>query len=59
MSKENIVYEFNITIEGTGEDVDQAFQNALDKINENPGEAIKGEVIYVNVSSDTDIEIEN
>ena len=40
-------YEFNITVVGTGEDVDDAFSNALDKLSMDAGSAIKGEVIYV------------
>ena len=58
--KENISYEFCITIEGSGADVDDAFQNALDSMANDPGKVIKGEVIYVKISDDnSDIEIEN
>jgi len=44
-------YEFCLTVVGTGNDIDEAFQNALDLLKENPNEAIKGEVIYVNLST--------
>jgi hypothetical protein len=44
-------YEFNITIVGTGVDIDSAFQNALDMFAENPLDTIKGEVVYVNVAT--------
>ena len=58
--KDNTSYEFCITIEGSGADVDDAFQNALDSLVNDPGEVIKGEVIYVKMSDDkSDIEIEN
>ena len=40
-------YEFNITIVGTGADVDDAFKNALKKLNEDPESSIVSEVIYV------------
>lgn len=39
-------YQFNITIEGEGVDVDEAFQNAIDNFNKDPALAIKEEVIY-------------
>ncbi len=58
--RENTSYEFCITIEGSGADVDDAFQNALDSMASDPGKVIKGEVIYVKISDDnSDIEIEN
>ena len=58
--RENTSYEFCITIEGSGADVDDAFQNALDNMASDPGKVIKGEVIYVKISDDnSDIEIEN
>jgi len=44
-------YEFNITIVGTGVDVDSAFQKALDMLAENPFDVIKGEVVYVNATT--------
>ena len=44
-------YEFNITIVGSGSDVDEAFSNALNKLSEDAGAAIKGEVIYVSISN--------
>ena len=39
-------YQFNITIEGEGVTVDEAFQNAIDNFNKDPRLAIKEEVIY-------------
>jgi len=39
-------YQFNITIEGEGVTVNEAFQNAIDKFNKDPHLAIKEEVIY-------------
>ena len=44
-------FEFNITIVGTGVDVDSAFQQALDMLAENPFDIIKGEVVYVNMAT--------
>ena len=49
-------YEFSITITGTGEDVDDAFQNALDKLSADPYGAITNEVIYVVAGSNPDEE---
>ena len=46
-------YEFNITIVGTGECVDSAFQDALDRVSENPFDCIIGEVVYVNKNKAT------
>jgi len=40
-------YEFNITIVGTGADVDDAFKNALKMLSEDPELSIVSEVIYV------------
>ena len=40
-------YSFNITIVGTGKNVDEAFENALDALGAKPNEAILGEVGYV------------
>ena len=52
-------YEFCITIVGVGSDVDEAFQDALDRMKDNPDKAIEGEVIYAKVTSDVGIDIEN
>jgi hypothetical protein len=56
-------YEFNITVVGAGKCVDSAFQDALDKLSENPFDAIKGEVVYVNKATveaeDEEIEAED
>ena len=38
MSKE--LYEFSITVLGSGESVDEAFSDVLKKLSENPEEAI-------------------
>ena len=40
-------YEFSITVIGTGESVDDAFQNALDELSVDPYSVITNEVIYV------------
>ena len=40
-------YEFSITVIGTGENVDDAFQNALDELSADPYSVITNEVIYV------------
>ena len=40
------VYEFNITILGSGDCIDEAFQSALDNLKEKNSSAIVGEVIY-------------
>ena len=40
-------YEFSITVVGTGETVDDAFQNALDELSVDPYSVITNEVIYV------------
>ena len=45
-------YEFNITVTGTGEDVDAAFEDVLKSLKEDPMSAIKGEVVYVNKSDE-------
>ena len=39
-------YEFNITIFGKGKDPDEAFEDALSKLKEDPSRAISNEVIY-------------
>ena len=44
-------FEFNITVVGTGNDVDEAFENALWLLAQNPNEVIKGEVVYVNMTT--------
>ncbi len=45
-------YEFNITVIGTGTDVDSAFSNALDSIANDPTTCISGEVVYVKKTTD-------
>jgi hypothetical protein len=45
-------YEFNITVVGYGESVDEAFSNVLDSLKENPEEAITNEVVYVITNND-------
>ena len=53
-------YEFNITIVGNGNDVDEAFSNALRRLSEDAESAIKGEVIYVSLLEEaTPIENDN
>jgi|TARA_R110001583_G_scaffold16234_3_gene66086 hypothetical protein len=47
-------YEFNITVVGSGKDADEAFSDALSKLAQDAGSAIKGEVIYVNLSESED-----
>jgi len=59
MNEEKTSYEFCITIVGEGSDVDEAFQNALDRMKDNPNEAIEGEVVYAKVTSGINIDIEN
>ena len=59
MNEEKTSYEFCITIVGVGSDVDEAFQNALDKMKDSPNKAIEGEVIYAKVTSDVSVDIEN
>ena len=44
-------YKFNFTVVGSGGDLDDAFQNAIDNFCADPGNAIDGEVIYVAVDS--------
>tara|TARA_A100001011_G_scaffold396794_1_gene495831 strand:- start:1559 stop:1729 length:171 start_codon:yes stop_codon:yes gene_type:complete len=39
-------YEFNITIFGKGENPDEAFEDALKKLRDEPSTAISDEVIY-------------
>ena len=40
-------YEFNITVIGTGNDVDDAFQDVLESLKVDPMSIIRGEVVYV------------
>ena len=47
-------YSFNITLMGAGEDVDDAFQNAINSFCESPEDAIEGEVIYVKVDKNNE-----
>jgi len=56
MDEEHTSYEFCITIVGVGTCLDEAFQDAIDTLKENPNEAIKGEVIYVKSTADSIIE---
>jgi len=42
----NETYEFNITICGSGNSLDEAFEDALNKLRENASEAITQEVVY-------------
>ena len=46
-SVNDITYEFNITVVGTGKDVDSAFQDVLDTLKSDPMSIIRGEVVYV------------
>ena len=39
-------YKFNFTVAGTGQSIDDAFQDAIDSFCKDPGDAIEGEVIY-------------
>ena len=40
-------YEFNIVVAGYGESVDEAFNDILDSLREDPEAAIINEVVYV------------
>jgi len=42
-------YEFNLVVAGYGESVDEAFNNVLNSLQENPEAAIINEVVYVAV----------
>ena len=42
----NETYEFNITICGSGSSLDEAFEDALNKLKEDASEAITQEVVY-------------
>ena len=44
-------YEFNLVVVGYGESVDEAFNEILDSLRENPEAAIINEVVYV-ITSD-------
>jgi len=46
-------YEFNITVVGYGEAVDEAFANVLDSLKEDPEAAIINEVVYVIANNDS------
>ena len=52
--RKDIEYEFNITVVGTGKDVDDAFQDVLDTFKSDPMSIIKGEVVYVAKSREED-----
>lgn len=45
-------YQFNLTVVGFGETVDDAFDDALDALKEDPSAAITNEVVYVLVDED-------
>ena len=49
-------YEFSITVEGIGDNVDQAFSDALEKLSKDPHNSITNEVIYVVGKSDEESE---
>ena len=51
-------FEFNITIVATGSNVDEAFENALSNLVEDPFGAIRGEVVYVNKTTSGEAEAE-
>jgi len=40
-------YEFNITVVGVGNSVDEAFSNVLESLREDPEAAIINDVVYV------------
>ena len=44
-------YEFNLVVAGYGESVDEAFNNVLNSLKEDPEAAIINEVVYV-ITSD-------
>jgi hypothetical protein len=52
-------YEFNITVAGNGESVDEAFANVLDSLKEDPAAAIINEVVYVIANNDNQEESDN
>lgn len=52
-------YEFNITVEGVGETVDEAFQRALDALKKDPEAAITNEVVYVAVDDSKGSDLDN
>ena len=47
-------YQFNITVEGSGNSPDEAFANALEKLSSSdPGSAVINEVVYTKVIKET------
>ena len=45
-------YEFNLVVVGYGESVDEAFNEILDSLREDPEAAIVNEVVYVVVNEE-------
>jgi hypothetical protein len=45
-------YEFSIVVTGYGESVDEAFNEILDSLREDPEAAITNEVVYVIVAEE-------
>jgi len=45
-------YEFNLVVVGYGESVDEAFNEILDSLREDPEAAIINEVVYVVVNEE-------
>jgi len=45
-------YEFNLVVVGYGESVDEAFNEILDSLREDPEAAIINEVVYVIVNEE-------
>ena len=45
-------YEFSLVVVGYGESVDEAFNEVLDSLRENPEAAIINEVVYVIVNEE-------
>tara|TARA_R110002020_G_scaffold32729_5_gene100354 strand:- start:161 stop:343 length:183 start_codon:yes stop_codon:yes gene_type:complete len=45
-------YEFNLVVVGYGESVDEAFNEVLDSLKEDPEAAITNEVVYVVVNEE-------
>tara|TARA_R110001583_G_scaffold90353_5_gene232205 strand:+ start:363 stop:545 length:183 start_codon:yes stop_codon:yes gene_type:complete len=45
-------YEFNLVVVGYGESVDEAFNEILDSLREDPESAIINEVVYVIVNEE-------
>jgi lysine/ornithine N-monooxygenase len=46
-------YEFNIVVIGLGESADEAFNNVLNSLKEDPEAAIINEVVYAVVNDET------